>query len=64
MYKIYDISPIIMNEMLALRHQNQDNLRNWTYFYVTKIRTVNHGSENVGCLYTNTYKRARYHLKI
>ena len=33
MFKMYHgISPTIMNEILTLRHQNQYNLRNWTYF--------------------------------
>ena len=48
MYKIYHgISPTIMNEIFTLRHQNQYNLRNWTYFDAPKVRTVNHGSESV-----------------
>ena len=43
-YKIYHgISQTIMNEIFLLRHQNQYNLRNWTYFDVPKFRTVNHG---------------------
>ena len=38
MYKIYHgISPIIMNEIMTLRHQNQYNLRNWTYFDTPKV---------------------------
>ena len=36
-----------MNEIFTLRHQNQYNLRNWTYFDVPKVRTFNHGSESV-----------------
>ena len=36
-----------MNEIFTLRHQNQFNLRNWTYFDAPKVRTVNHGSESV-----------------
>ena len=48
MYKIYHgISPTIMNEIFTLRHQNQYNLRNWTYFDAPKTRNVNHGSESV-----------------
>ena len=48
MYKIYHgISPTIINEIFTLRHQNQCNLRNWTYFDAPKVRTVNHGSESV-----------------
>ena len=48
MYKVYHgISPTIMNEIFTLRHQNQYNLRNWTYFDAPKVRTVNHGSESV-----------------
>ena len=48
MYKIYQgISPNIMNEVFTLRHQNQYNFRNWTYFDVPKVRTVNNGSESV-----------------
>ena len=48
MYKIYHtISPTIMNEILTLRHQNQYNLRNWTYFDAPKVRTVNPSSESV-----------------
>ena len=44
MYKIYGISPTIMNEIFTLRHQNQYNVRNWTCFDAPKVRTVNHGS--------------------
>ena len=48
MYKIYhDISQTIMNEIFTLRHQNQYNLRNWTYFDAAKVRPVNLGSESV-----------------
>ena len=48
MCKIYHgISPTIMNEIFTLRHQNQYNLRNWTYFDAPKTRNVNHGSESV-----------------
>ena len=48
MYKIYHgISPTIMKEIFTLRHQNQYNLRNWTYFDTPKVRTVNHGSGSV-----------------
>ena len=43
----HDISPTIMNKIFILRHQNQYNLRNWTYFDAPKVRTVNHGSESV-----------------
>ena len=50
MYKIYhDISSTIMNEIFTLRHQNQYNLRNWTYFHAPDVRTVNHGFERVRC---------------
>ena len=46
--KIYHgISPTIMNEIFTIRHQSHHNLRNWTYFDVPKVRTVNHGSESV-----------------
>ena len=48
MYKVYhSISPTIMNGIFTLRHQNQHNLRNWTYFNTAKVRTANHGSESV-----------------
>ena len=48
MYKIFHgISPTIMNEIFTLKHQNQNKLRNWTYFDVPKARTVNHGFESV-----------------
>ena len=48
MYKIcHSISPTTMNEIFTLRHQNQYNLRNWTYFDAPKVRTVNHDSESV-----------------
>ena len=33
--------------MNYIRHQNQYNFRNWTYFDAPKERTVNHGSESV-----------------
>ena len=36
-----------LNDMFTLRHQNQYNLRNLTYFDASKVRTVNHGSESV-----------------
>ena len=47
-YKIHHgISATIINEIFTLRHQNQYNLRNQTYFDVPKVRTLNHGSESV-----------------
>ena len=36
-----------MNEIFTIRHQNQYNLRNWTYFDFPKVTTVNHSSESV-----------------
>ena len=36
-----------MNEIFTLRHQNEYNLRSWTYFDAPKVRIVNHGSESV-----------------
>ena len=48
MYKIYHgISPTMIIEIFTLRHQNQYILRNWTYFDVPKVKTVNHSSESV-----------------
>ena len=48
MCKIYHgISPTIMNEIYTLRHQNQYSIKNWTYFDVPEVKTVNHGSESV-----------------
>ena len=48
MYKIHHgISRTIMQKIFTLRHQNQSNLRNWTYFDTPRVRTVNHGSESV-----------------
>ena len=48
MYKIYHgILPAIMNEIFTRKHQNQYDFRNWTYFDVPKVITVNRGSESV-----------------
>ena len=47
-YKInHDISTTIRNEIFTLKHQNQYNLRNCTYFDAPKVATVNHGSDSV-----------------
>ena len=35
-----------MNKIFSLRHQNQYNLRNWTYFDISIVRTANHGSNS------------------
>ena len=53
---IVDILPTIMNEIFTLRHQNQYNLRNWTYFDALKVRTVNHGSESVRYLVSKIWE--------
>ena len=64
MYKIYHgISPTIMNEIFTLRHQNQYNLRNWTYFDAPKVKTVNHGSESVRYLGSKIWKIIPTHTK-
>ena len=64
MYKIYHgISPTIMNEIFTLRHQNQYNLRNWTYFDAPKVRTVNHGSESVRYLGSKIWKIIPAYMK-
>ena len=48
MYKIhYGISTSIINEIFILKHQNKYNLRNWSDFCVSKIRSINHGFESV-----------------
>ena len=64
MYEIYHgISPIIMNKIFTLRHQNQYNLRNWTYFDAPKVKTVNHGSESVRYLGSKIWKIIPTHTK-
>ena len=64
MYKIDDgISSTIMNEIFTLRHQNQYNLRNWTYFDVPKVRTVNHASESVRHLAPRIWEIIPTHIK-
>ena len=45
-----------MNELFTLRLQNQCSHRNWTYFDVPKVRTVNHGSESVRYLGLKIWK--------
>ena len=52
-----------MNEIFTLRHQNQYNLRNWTYFDVPKVGTVKHGSERVKCLGPKIWEIISTHLK-
>ena len=64
MYKIYHgVSPTITNEIFTLRHQNQYNLGNWTYFDVPKVGTVNHGSESVRYLGPKTWEVVPTHIK-
>ena len=64
MYKIYHgISPTIMNEIFTLRHQNQHNLRNRTYFDASKVRAVNHGSESVRYLSPKIWETIPTHIK-
>ena len=64
MYKIYHgISPSIMNEIFTIRHQNQYNLRHWTYFDVPKVETVNPGSESVGYLGPKIWEVIPIHIK-
>ena len=52
-----------MNEILTLRHQNQYNLRNWTYFDAPKVRTINNGSESVRYLGSKISKIIATHTK-
>ena len=52
-----------MNEIFTLRHQNQYNLRNWTYFDVPKVRTVNHGFESVRYLGPKIWEIIPTHIK-
>ena len=64
MHEIYNcITPTIMNEIFTLRYQNQYNLRNWTYFDTTKVRTVNHGSESVSYLGSKIWEVMPTHTK-
>ena len=63
-YKIYhDISSTIMNEIFTLRHQNQYNLRNQTYFDAPKVRTVNYGSESVRYLSSKIWETIPIYTK-
>ena len=63
-YKTYHgISPTIMNTIFTLRHQNQYNLRKWTYFDTPKVRTVNHGSESVRYLGSKNWESIPTHTK-
>ena len=52
-----------MNEIFRLRHQNQYNLRNWTYFDAPKVKTVNHGSESVRYLGSKIWKIVPAYMK-
>ena len=65
MYEIYHgISSAIMNEIFTRRHQNQYNLRNWTYFDVSKVKiVVNHGSESVRYLSPKIWEVIATHIK-
>ena len=65
MCKIYHgISPTIMNEIYTLRHQNQYSIKNWTYFDVPKVKTVNHGSESVRYLGFKIWEIITTHIKV
>ena len=64
MYKIYHrVPPTIMNEIFTIRHQNQYNLRNWTYFDVPKVEIVNPGSESVRYLGPKIWEVIPTHIK-
>ena len=64
MYKIYHgISSTIMNEIFTVRHQNQYNVWDWTYLDVTKVRTVNHGSESIRYLGSKIWEIMPAHTK-
>ena len=52
-----------MNDIFTLRHQNQYNLRNLTYFDAPKDKTVNHGSESVRYLGSKIWKIIPTHTK-
>ena len=47
----------------SLRHQNQYNFRNWAYFNVPKVRTVNHGSDSVRYLGSMIWEIIQTHPK-
>ena len=53
-----------LNDIFTLRHQNQYNLRNLTYFDASKVRTANHGSESVIYLGSKIWKIIPTHTKV
>ena len=53
-----------MNEIFTLRHQNQYNLRNWTYFDAPKVSTVNQGSESVRYLGSKIWEIISAYTKV
>ena len=64
MCKIYHgISPTIMNEIFTVRNRNHYNVPDWTYFDVTKVRTVNHGSVSIRYLGSKIWKIIPAHAK-
>ena len=48
MYKIYyEMAPTIMDEIFTLKNRDQYNVGDQTDFDISKVRSVNHGSESV-----------------
>ena len=48
MFKIFKgLSPVIFAEAFPVRQQSQYNMRNDSYFAMTRTKTVNHGLESL-----------------
>ena len=48
MFKIFKgLGPVIFAEAFSVRQQSQYNMRNDSYFAMTRTKTVNHGLESL-----------------
>ena len=64
MYRIYNgMAPDIMTKISPLRPQGQCNLRSWSDFTLTIVRTINYGIESIRYLGPNIWESISANIK-
>ena len=64
LFKVFKgLSPVIFAEAFPVRQQSQYNMRNYSYFAMSRAKTVNHGLESLSYIGAKLWDSIPSHMK-
>ena len=64
LFKVFKgLSPVIFAEAFPVRQQSQYNMRNYSYFAMSRAKTVNHGLESLSYIGAKLWDSIPPHMK-